>query len=1099
MATSNQINRTTRHCYLPVTILLLALAFGSLWSGPSLCLGQQTSDAIEFSSPLYFGDEDTGSVTITVTRSGSGNRAVTVDYATGKGLATAGIDYTPQSGTLSFATGETRKTFSIPLLDDPFAEGSETVQLALTKPTGGAVLGNQATARMYIMDNEHRGSLLDNAFNGATLPTDFVSSIVLQPDGKVLAGGAFAQPNSTNRIRIIRLNADGSRDASFTTVDRGPDGRVHAVALQPDGKIVIGGEFTHVGSADRARIARLNSDGSLDTSFDPGSGVTGSVSPGVYTLVLQKDGKILIGGNFDSVNGVIRKTLARMNANGSIDVGFNSGGGISSFDMNFLAPWISGIALQTDGKVLISGQFTDVDGLTRINVARINADGSGDVSFNPGAGVTGDVASVETIALQPDGKVIIGGDFTTVDDLGRSGIARLNANGSIDLSFDPSTGVKDRSDAGVTTAGLVTSLAVQSDGRILLSGTFLTVDEINRHGIARLNRDGSLDGTFGPYFGTTYRNELGYEETESVAAMALQLDGKILIGATFVSPDGTQTNRLTRLVSTNIRTSSFEFSSPTTSATETNGVVSVKVSRLGDSVEAFTVDYGVGGGTATPGADYAPKSGTFRFGPQEVEKTITISIFDDPIAEDDETINLSLFNVSAGALLGSPTNHTVRIIDNQKPGNLDFGFAEISIPLPPGNLPPVTAIAIQKDGKVLVAGNFASVNATGHPGIVRLNPNGSIDPSFVPQAPAGAQILQFLQMGLQPDGKIVGGFNGVTRLNTDGSVDTRFAPDLGFVNSLTVQPDGSFFVSDEIFDSVNRVSLNEVVRFQADGSLDPGFGPTQIDDWATAMAGQPDRKVVIGGFFTLVNGVPQNRIARLNADGNVDTLFNTGSGIQGTNSAVYALAIQPDKKVIVGGEFTSVNNVSRTNLVRLNGDGSVDTSFGRGAGPNGFVESIAVQADGKVLIGGGFTSVDGVPRIGLARLNSDGSLDTGYNPKLTFSDIISLSSIAIQPDGKILIGGFFTAVNGATRGGVARLNGDASSLKLFPAARSPGSPFRMTLTSQPGKQYRIDVSIDLVNWSPVKTISATGLSLEFEDTSTTSAGARFYRAVLAGP
>lgn len=1088
---------------LTAAIVGSILAFGTFLSGSITCIGQTTNASIAFSEAIYYAEEDTGAGKITVTRTGNTNTAVTVSYATGKSLGIPGVDYTPQSGTLSFAAGETSKSFSIPIMDDDLStEGSEPVELTLSNPTGGAVLGAQATARMYIQDNENRGTLVDYAFNGAMQADDSVFALAAQSDGKFLVAGSFARTNSTIPHRVIRVNPDGGRDAGFALSSGGPTNSVYALAVQGDGKILIGGAFTNVGAVARNRLARLNADGSSDLTFDPGLGINGSVSPAVYTITLQRDGKMLLGGNFDSVNGVFRTDVARLNVNGSLDTTFQPGAGVNSTDASFRVPWVSAVVVQTDGKVLIGGQFTEVDGLSRLNIARLNADGTVDATFDPGLGAAGRGASVEAIALQTDGKVVIGGNFTKVNDVNRSAIARLNSNGSLDLSFDPGSGVKDLDTSGADIAGLVTSLAMQPDGKILLAGYFRTIDEINRHGLARLNSDGTVDGTFGPYFGTTYRNSLGNEELETATAMALQADGKVVIAGNFYSVDGSQTNRLTRLLSTNVRTSSFEFTSPGVSTGETNGTVSITVIRRGDSGEAFTLEFATTGGTASPGTDFIAQNGTLRFGPLETKKTIDLPILSDSISEDDETVNVILRNPSAGSILGSPTNFAVRIIDRQKAGNLDFGFAAVDIPIagdPTQNLP-VNALVVQSDKKVLIAGSFASVNGTNLAGMVRLNADGTIDPSFVPQPPAGAQSLDVQQMGLQPDGHIIYASDGVARLNPDGSRDTRFDPGVSSVTALTVQKDGQFLVADEFFDRAADTFQDEVLRFSADGVVDSSFSSPVLDDWVYAISVQPDAKVVIGGFFTHANGEPQNRIARLNVDGSLDTSFNVGAGLQGsTNSGVYALALAADGKVIVGGNFTRANNVVHNFLVRLNANGSVDTSFDPGTGPDNFIAAVAVQTDGKVLIAGGFSSINGVPRIALARLNSDGRLDTSFEPKLRFAGPVLVSSMALQPDGQILIAGLFTAINGMPRFGIARLNGDGSStiLRLEPIWRGPSSPFRLALNAQPGQRYRLDASADLKNWSPISTNTAVSSTLEIDDPTVPAPALRFYRAAVS--
>ena len=190
----------------------------------------------------------------------------------------------------------------------------------------------------------------------------------------------------------------------------------------------------------------------------------------------------------------------------------------------------------------------------------------------------------------------------------------------------------------------------------------------------------------------------------------------------------------------------------------------------------------------------------------------------------------------------------------------------------------------------------------------------------------------------------------------------------------------------------------------ADGSLDTSFDPgSGANSWVYELAIQPDGKILIGGNFTTYNGTGRNSIARLNADGSLDTTFDPGTG---ADNYVLGLAIQSDGKILIGGAFTTYNGTGRNSIARLNADGSLDTSFDPGAGANGFGYALAIQADGKILIGGDFTSYDGTGRNRIARLNADGSLDTSFDPG-TGADNYPVA-LAIQPDGKILIGGGFT-------------------------------------------------------------------------------------------
>src|SRR6185436_16067960 len=227
---------------------------------------------------------------------------------------------------------------------------------------------------------------------------NIVRCLALQSDGKILLGGAFTTVNGAVRTGIARLDNLGNLDSAGTAVARND---VAAVALQSDGKIVIGGSFTSFNGTARNRIARLNSDGTLDTTFlAAGSGANGDVS----AVTLQADGKILIGGIFTSVNGTARNRIARLNTDGTLDTGFlASGTGADSS--------VRKIAVQADNRILLVGSFANVNGTTRNSIARLNTDGSLDNSFL--ASGTGANGPVSALVLQSDGKILIGDDFTS--------------------------------------------------------------------------------------------------------------------------------------------------------------------------------------------------------------------------------------------------------------------------------------------------------------------------------------------------------------------------------------------------------------------------------------------------------------------------------------------------------------------------------------------------------------------------------------------------------------------------------------------------------------------------------------------------------------
>jgi uncharacterized delta-60 repeat protein len=242
--------------------------------------------------------------------------------------------------------------------------------------------------------------------------TSSIFSVVYQPDGKVLIGGFFNSYNGTARKNIARLNADGSLDASFNP-GTGTNSEIYSVAYQSDGKVLIGGTFTSYNGTARNRIARLNADGSLDGSFDPGTGANGTV----YSIT-ELGGLVLIAGDFSNYNGSNRKGIARLNFDGSLDATFaNTSNGANG-------P-IYSVAFQNN-KFLLGGDFTSYRGSSRNRIAQLDFDGTVDLSFTTGTGSNaGANGTITSVAYQSDNKVLISGQFTSYRGTARNRIARF--------------------------------------------------------------------------------------------------------------------------------------------------------------------------------------------------------------------------------------------------------------------------------------------------------------------------------------------------------------------------------------------------------------------------------------------------------------------------------------------------------------------------------------------------------------------------------------------------------------------------------------------------------------------------------------------------
>jgi uncharacterized delta-60 repeat protein len=315
---------------------------------------------------------------------------------------------------------------------------------------GYAYFGYLPTTRTNAALFASDGTIDGNFGVGVPSIIDYVSCAVVQPDGKIMLGGAFRSLDGISQQYLGRINSDGSLDTNFAPV---LNTAVLSMALQPDGRSVIGGYFALVNGASHAYIARLNTNGTLDTSFNPAANAT------IYSLALQPDGKIIVGGDFTTLNGSARSHIGRLNADGTLDTGFTPSSDTS----------VQCLLVQPDGKILVGGA------IGTNHLWRLDSTGTMDTNFNPNVS-----SSVNTMALQADGKILIAGYFGSVGGVTRQRFARLNADGSLDAGLSPFTLITDP----------IATMAVQADGRFILGspGRFDTAT-VQRFNIARVEND----------------------------------------------------------------------------------------------------------------------------------------------------------------------------------------------------------------------------------------------------------------------------------------------------------------------------------------------------------------------------------------------------------------------------------------------------------------------------------------------------------------------------------------------------------------------------------------------------------------------------------
>ena len=618
------------------------------------------------------------------------------------------------------------------------------------------------------------------------------------------------------------------------------------------------------------------------------------------------------------------------------------------------------VALQADGKILVGGSLTMLGGggtgtTARNRIGRINADGSLDNAFNPGAN-----SLVFALAVQPDGKILVGGGFTMIGGgcspsctATRMRIARLLDDGSVDPVFNPGAN------------GSIRAIAVQADGKILIGGAFtglggcLPTCTYARSHLARLNADGTVDETFDP----------GLSTGASVNALVVQPDGRILIGGFFTTIGGGGLGSTPRR---NI----------------------ARIDSLGN-VDSFD-----------PGTN---------------NTVVALALQGDGKV----LVSGSFTTIGGGGTGSTSRSGLARVTDT---GLIDGGFD-------PGVNGAVEGIVIQNNGKITVVGDFSKLGGGGtgnitRNGIGKLFPDGSVDLAVNPGASSGIGSGggSVIAAVVQPDQKIVvigsfvslGGITGTSprtrigRLLVDGSAEPEFKPGAdATVQTLAVQPDGKIVVGG-LFTNLGGIlgttARHYIGRLNPDGSVDMAFNPG-ANGWVTALAVQPDGYILVGGQFTMIGGggtgnTPRNRIARLDPTGAVDMTFDPGA-----NGIVHEIVVLPDGKILVAGDFQTIGGGgtgtnTRSYLARLNANGSFDATFD--AGVSGFVRGIAVQADGKILLGGNFLALHAVTRYFIGRVNADGALDSGFNPGADNQ----ITAFVVQPDGNIIAGGDFTMIGG---------------------------------------------------------------------------------------
>ncbi|MEM7194419.1 MAG: hypothetical protein AAF402_05680 [Pseudomonadota bacterium] len=720
--------------------------------------------------------------------------------------------------------------------------------------------------------------------------------------------------------------ADGDVDLSFDAgeiLNQFNVGR--KVVVDSSGKIFVSGEFVDIEGHRTRGVARFNSDGTIDTTFTADVFNERSVTFfAPVTMAVLSDGKLLIGGEFTSVDGEAQSFLARLNTDGSLDTSYTPD--VSSF--------VESIHIGIDGKTLIGGRFSTVNGVSRLSLARLNADGTLDTNFVPAA----IDATVFVVRQHTDGSIYIGGVFDQVGGVAHEGIARLNSDGSLNSDFSAQADFS------------VNAFDIRDDGHVIVGGDFGNITTTAENGtmtttprsrMAILSPDGELDPDFDP------------APNSSVNAIEIRNDGLIAVGGRFSQIDGAASGRFAVL--------------------EADGDV---VGSLSDDFVGFNVE------SVAWQSDNKPVF------------TIATSV-----SVDGELAQVVLRKLLTGVLDTSLVPQALGL-------NTD-----------------ILAIAEDSRGRILIGGRFITVTGQSQPFLARLDRSGNLDPDFDPAFNGEVEELTIL-----PNGKIYAGGNftqvngenhqRIVRLNPDGTTDSGFnGVANGFVSELIVLDDGRVLIAGG-FNLYNGTAAGRVAKLLPNGDLDPAWTDPEVNSSIVSMAVTADGNIIIGGLFSFVGAESRTRLALLNTNGLLDPNFTPAA-----DSTVEDIAVLPDGDILISGNFDDINGVAQESLAKLNADGSLDQTYAPTF--NTRARRILLQPDGKLLVGTPTNgTVNGELSGGVARLLPDGSLDESfdaYPDNLIAPPFGRLFALAFQQDGKLLVGGTFSEFAGVDRSYIVRL------------------------------------------------------------------------------
>lgn len=946
---------------------------------------QEQTNLVHFLSAEAVVNEAVPSLPIVVARDGDTNATVSVDFilTAGEG-AVPDADFTTASGTLTFNPGETNQTISVSILDDELPEPQKFITLYLTNLVGDSVLTNNLLS-IRLIDNDGKASSLDPNPNFSNLPASVINDLVITPDGLLWYACEGAQ-------NFGLLKPDGS-SAGQPPPSLGPSATL-SLAQDPQEAVIRIGQNVADFGGPVARAWGIYDDHRFDLN---GVSLLGRGNK----VLLRNDTSLIASGTFYLKGRTNTFGLVSVDRSGGINPDFQD----STAGLSMLTA-----ALDTNDNVYGSFVLTNEDSSVTYGFGKWNSDGTRDTNFASGILASTDgVSRVSFLVSEPDASAFLAAVTTEQAESEETRIVRLLYSGEIDTNF---------SNLLPPIHGLVRSIAfgrewqsaIQTNSYDLLyiGGEFSGAGDILSSNLISLKRTGEINWALEP----------GEGPDAPVNIVLPEKDGTLLVGGAFTQFSGYPAHGLVRLRGNQALGQSYVwFDRDEFRGYEKSGQVQLSISRAGAStniplvlsLNAAALEGSISGLGALPAS--------IEFAPGETNKTFNVPLINDSLPG--EKIYELTIDSTNDVLITRPST-SARVLDDETPGTADAFFASGLDVYP-------RVMALQPDGKIIVG------YWSGRPRVARLNPDGSLDPNFISDGfPVDRSTTSYNinKIRVLPSGKmyIAGTFlenssvpanNYIVRLNPDGSLDTSFysglRPASGFNPSFSfeLEPDGTPLVNAS-FSLVGPDSFAHgyTARFNSDGTFNKTFSDgSPTGSPLSAIALQADGRLL--GFTSQI----PRELHRYDSTGRTEQDFEVTS--KGNINTIVPTA----DSIFIAGDFTEINGTPVSSIAKLHiNDGSLDTNFL--AAPDGVVTGILPLTNGKLLVSGAFTRMNGVDAYRIVRLNNDGSVDPAFQTGIGLNEVPY--ELAEQPDHKILVAGGFAKVDLVPFKGLVRLEDTAS-------------------------------------------------------------------------